>query len=42
MDMLKYSQPISEAQPDKYDAVYFTGVTVSCMISRKINLYKVQ
>lgn len=25
MDMLKYSQPISEAQPDKYDAVYFTG-----------------
>ena len=35
MDMLKYSQPISEAQPDKYDAVYFTGVTVSCMISGK-------
>ena len=42
MDMLKYSQPISEAQPDKYDAVYFTGGHGVMYDFRKINLYKVQ
>lgn len=25
MDLLRYSQPISEAQLDQYDAIYFTG-----------------
>ena len=25
MDLLRYSQPIREAQPEKYDAIYFTG-----------------